>query len=201
LLLAGGAACVILAFNPAFVRAWVGPELFGGVGLSALLAASILASSIVHGLITTASVIGNRFRVGVVVLVNAAVQTVLALLMGRLWGLDGIAAASLLAAAITAVPLGLKLLWPATGLEIAVLGRELLVPWTTRVAACILAAAIVSFFHQALGIVTTAGLTVLLAACYVWQMRPLYVGLPLGARLGGWLMRLRLMPSPSNAAL
>jgi hypothetical protein len=85
-LLAGGAACLILAVNPAFVRAWVGPALFGGLGLSALLSASILLSSIVHGLITTASVLGNRFRVGVVVLVNGTVQTVLALLMGRAWG-------------------------------------------------------------------------------------------------------------------
>jgi hypothetical protein len=200
-LIAGGAACVILAFNPAFVRAWVGPDLFGGVGLSALLAASILVSSIVHGLIATASVLGNRFRVGVVVLVNGMVQTVLALAMGRAWGLDGIAAAGLLASAATGLPLALKLLWPPTGLDGALLARELLLPWVRRAAACVLAAGGVSILHRWLGVVPTAGLTALIAVCYVWQMRPLYVGLPLGARLGGWLMRLRLVPSPSNASL
>ena len=96
-LLAGGAACVILAFNPAFVRAWVGPGLFGGLTLSALLAASILVSSIVHGLITTASVLGNRFRVGVLVLVNGVVQTVLALRWAARGAWTGIAAAGLIA--------------------------------------------------------------------------------------------------------
>ena len=200
-LLAGGALCVILAFNPAFVSAWVGPSLFGGLTLSALLAASIFVSSIVHGVITSASVLGNRLQVGVLVLVNGVVQTVLALLMGNAWGLDGIAAAGLIASLATAVPLGLRLLRPVTGLDGPTLARELIVPWTVRAAVCLLAAGLVSLLHERLGLVSTTGLSLLLAMGYVWQMRPLYVGLPLGARLGGWLTRLRLMPSASNASL
>ncbi len=202
LLLAGGAACVLLALNPAFVSAWVGPALFGGLTLNALFALGVVLSSVIHGLITTASVLGHRLRVGVAVLVNGVVQTVLALTMGRVWGMDGIAAAGLIAGALTAVPSGVRLLSAVTGLNGAVLLRELIVPWTMRVALLVAAAVALGTRHQSLGLVPSAFLTAILALLYVWQMRPLYVGLPLGHRLGGWLNRLGLMPPvASNVSL
>ncbi len=202
MLLAGGAACLILAVNPAFVRAWVGPAFFGGLELSALLSAGVVLSSVVHGLVTTASLLGNRFRVGILVLLNGVTQLVLALTMGRIWGIDGIAAASLVAGALTAVPAGVRLLSPATGLDAATLLREVVVPWATRAAWLVVAAGAVSVLPEALGVIPAGILTAILALLYVWQMRPLYVGLPLGDRLGGWLIRMRLMPpAASNASL
>ncbi len=202
LLLAGGAACVLLALNPAFVSAWVGPALFGGLTLNALFALGVVLSSVIHGLITTASVLGHRLRVGVAVLVNGVVQTALALTMGRVWGMDGIAAAGLIAGALTAVPSGVRLLSPATGLDATTLLRELVVPWATRAALLVAAAAGVSMLPQSVGFVPTAILTAMLALLYIWHMRPFYVGLPIGDRLGGWLIRMRLMPPvASNPSL
>ena len=114
LLLGGAALCGLLAFNPAFVTQWVGAEFFGGRPLNALLALGVVLYSLVHGLITMASVVGNRLKVGVLALANGVVQTVLALAFGRWWGLEGIAVAGLVAAFCTSVPLGLLLLRPAT---------------------------------------------------------------------------------------
>lgn len=198
MLLAGAAMCAYLIVNPAFVTRWVGANYFGGLALTALLAAGIVVSSLIHGLITTASVLGNRFKVGVVTLVYGVVQTVLALVLGRAWGVIGIAAAGLLAGAVTAVPAGLALLGPATALTARQLMAEVFRPWMVRMAALVTASAIASWFSRAMGL----GPSVAAAACiliiYVWQMRPLYVGLPLDARWIEWLVRIKVMPPPAS---
>ena len=59
------------------------------------LALGVVVYSLVHGLITMASVVGNRLKVGILgTVANGIVQTVLAgLAFGRWWGLKGIAVA------------------------------------------------------------------------------------------------------------
>ena len=44
LLLVGSAACGLLAFNPTFVRLWVGPELYGGDQLNVWLVAGLIVA-------------------------------------------------------------------------------------------------------------------------------------------------------------
>src|SRR5262245_31555742 len=126
LLLSGLAACGLLAFNPAFVAKWVGEPFFGGVLLNALMASGVVVYSMVHGFITTASVLGNRLKVGVVGFVNGVAQTILAVLFGQWWGLPGIAVAGLVAAVITSVPAGILLLRPQTAQSIRLLKRVIL---------------------------------------------------------------------------
>jgi O-antigen/teichoic acid export membrane protein len=202
LLLAGGAVCGFLAFNPAFVSRWVGAGFFGGLSLNALLAAAIVCSSLIHGLITTASVLGNRLRVGSVTLVNGVLQAVLALMLGRVWGLTGIAWAALVAGALTAVPVGVVLLRPSTKLTVRQLVTELVGPWLGRIAPLLVVSSVVGVFYQSLGLVASAVLAAIVSLFYVWHMRPLYAGLPFDAHWNQWLVRLRLMApieSPSVA--
>ena len=196
LLLSGAALCGLLAFNPAFVSRWVGVEFFGGPALNGLMAAGVVVYSVVHGLITTASVIGNRLKVGVVTLVNGLVQAAIALVFGRWWGLDGIATAGLVAAFVTAIPVGIRLLQPTTGLTAADLFRELMSPWLLRVSAIVVLAAIAGAFSIPIGLIGSGVIAAALVLLYVWQMRPLYPGLPLDPRWAHWLVRIRLMPSP-----
>jgi O-antigen/teichoic acid export membrane protein len=200
LLLAGAAACGVLAFNPAFVTRWVGGGFFAGLQLNALLAAAIICSSLIHGLIATASVLGNRLRVGSIALVNGVVQAVLSLLFGHWWGLTGIASAGILAGLMTAIPAGIMLLKPSTALTFRDLAAELLWPWGYRIAPIAAAAAIVGFFYHA-GIVASAALTEVVLLWYAWQMRALYARLPLDPRITVWLSRIGLMtPEPAAAA-
>jgi O-antigen/teichoic acid export membrane protein len=196
LLLAGGAACVLLAFNPAFVTIWVGPQFFGGLSLNALLAIGVVFSSLIHGLITTASVLGNRLQVGVVALVNGVVQTLLALALGSSHGLAGIAAACLIAGAITSVPAAIVLLRPVTALTVRHLARELIGPWLVRGTSLVVVSVVVGLFYRGLGLVLTGSMASVISMFYVWHMRPLYVGLPLDARWANWLVRIRLIPPP-----
>jgi hypothetical protein len=196
LLLAGGAACVLLAFNPSFVTIWVGPQFFGGLSLNALLAIGVVSSSFIHGLITTASVLGNRLQVGVVALVNGVVQTLLALALGSSYGLTGIAAAGLIAGAITSLPAAIFLLRPVTALTVRHLARELIGPWLVRGASLVVVSVVVGLFYRALGLVLTGSMASAISLVYVWRMRSLYVGLPLDARWADWLVRIKLIPPP-----
>ena len=199
LLLSGVALCGLLAFNPSFVTKWVGAPFFGGVLLNALIASGVMLYSMVHGFITTASVLGNRLKVGVIGFVNGLAQTVLAVLFGHWWGLPGIAAAGLVAAVITSVPAGILLLRPQTALSVRHVTRELLAPWMARAAALVVAAAAAGFFYRSLGLVLSGVLAALISLTYLWQMRPLYLGLPLDARWTQWLVRVKLMPAPDPA--
>jgi O-antigen/teichoic acid export membrane protein len=196
LLLSGGAACLLFAFNPAFVTIWVGPQFFGGLLLNALLAIGVVYSSLIHGFITTASVLGNRLQVGVVSLVNGVVQTLLALALGSSYGLTGIATAGLIAGAITSLPAAIVLLRPVTALTVRHLARELIGPWLVRGTSIVVVSIVVGLFYRALGLVLTGAMASAIAMFYVWRMRPLYVGLPLDARWADWLVRIRLIPPP-----
>lgn len=196
LLMAGAVACGLLAFNPAFVTRWVGPALFGGLGLNALLAVGVILASFTHGLITSASIVGNRRKVGVLVLVNGIVQVPLAIALGHRFGLIGVAWATVAAAALTSLPGSITLLRPTTSLTARGLASELVLPWATQAAPFIGLAALFGAFYYTLGLWISAAAAALLCAAYGWQMRALAAELPLGARLTEWLVRFKLLPSP-----
>jgi O-antigen/teichoic acid export membrane protein len=195
LVLSGAAAAVLLAFNPAFVRWWVGAGLFGGLTLNGVLATSLVLTSLTHGLVCSTAVLGNRLVVGGVTLVYGLLNLALAAGLGAVWGLLGVAAAPVVSGLLTTLPLGLRLLGPVTGLSVHRLATDLWIPWLMRVVPLLLAATTIGLISvrllsgyvgsvMMLGLITVAG--------YVWWMRPLYRGLPLDPTLRGWLIRLRL---------
>jgi hypothetical protein len=157
-----------------------------------LLAAGIVLNTVVHGLLTMASVLGNRLLVGAVALMNGLLHVVMAFLFGRVWGLEGIVLAALVAGTMTAIPAGVRLLAPATQLTFKLLIAETLRPWLVRVALLVPVAAAAGW--ALIGLVAPFGIAFALGAAYLWQMRPLYIGLPLGARATVWLVRARLLP-------
>jgi hypothetical protein len=196
LLLAGAAVCAVLAFNPAFVALWVGPEFFGGVVLHVLLAFGIVVSSLMHGLVTAAAVLGNRLRVGVLALLNGVLQIGCALLLGVLWGLVGIALAALVTGLVTTVPGGVRLLAPSA-ITLRSLVSRVVMPWLGRAAPLMGAAGVAGAVSRGLPWWSAAAATVALSAAYLWWMRPLYRELPLDTRWSRWLVSLRLLPEPT----
>jgi O-antigen/teichoic acid export membrane protein len=195
LLLAGLAACAVLAFNPTFVTWWVGGAFFGGVTLNALLAAGIVLYSLIHGLVTAASVVGNRLQVGIITLVNGAMQIGFAVLFGQRWGLVGVAAAGLLAGAITAVPAALYLLRTAGAAAVRTLVFDVTALWLPRAAGFIGLAMLIGVFYRSLSLWVTGALAALIGLAYLWQMRSLIRIMPLDPRWVGWLVSLKLMPA------
>lgn len=193
MLLAGGACCALLALNPLFVSRWVGHDLFGGVWLNALLAFGIVSSSVVHGLFAAAAVLGARLRVGLVSLASGVVQVGIAWAFGRVWGLPGVAAAGVAAAALVAIPFGAVLLESTAAMRPVALWRDLVRPWTARVTPLAGLAACLGAYHETLGIAGLLPLVVCLGVAYLWHMRPLYALLALDPRVGRWLTSLRLL--------
>jgi hypothetical protein len=179
LLLSGLAACALLAFNPAFVARWVGPDLFGGLSLNAALAAGVVIGSFVHGIFAAAAVVGNRLRVGAATLANGIVQIAVALALGKIIGLTGVAAAAVLMGLTLAVPVGLFLLHRSTGLAPRAIWDEVVASWARRVVPLAVAASAIGSMPRLMGLPGAIALTAVIAAAYVWRMRPSYDVLPL----------------------
>jgi len=194
MIISGAVASAVLAANAGFIRVWVGADLFLGAGLNALMAANVVMMTAVHGLASISSVFGGRVKVGVVFLANGVLHVLFASLLSRPIGVHGVAAATFFSAALTAFPICLRLLQANTGVTVREVLIEVYWPWFRRFAPL----AVVAFTIGRFGLAMPFALLVLACSAYglvyLFWMKPLYVGLPLGARVTGWLNKLRLLP-------
>jgi O-antigen/teichoic acid export membrane protein len=199
---AGAVACIVLAFNPAFVALWVGAERFAGLGTNALIAMGAIALSLAHALFSTASTLGARVQIGAASVVQGVVHLGAAVLLGRAFGLPGVAAAGVIGTLLVAYPAGVYYLGKVSGLSQADLWRRALAPWSARASVLLLlgAAAGIAGWRMGSPWLPLAAAPVL-GALYVWWMRPLYADLPLPARLRPVLAWLRLVPEHGGAGI
>jgi O-antigen/teichoic acid export membrane protein len=201
LVLAGTTACAVLVFNAAFVTSWVGPAYFGGHALNVWLAGGIVVSSFVHALVTTASVLGDRLKIGAATIVNGVAQTALAFVFGAWWTLAGIAGASVVAALATSAPAGLVLLRASTGISWRMLWDELLSPWLQRMAPVAVVCGAVGILIRDAGALAAGGVAAIaLGICFL-AVRPLLSGLPLSEQWTRRLVRVRVLPAPAAIAI
>ena len=201
LVLAGTTACAVLVFNPAFVTSWVGAAYFGGHALNLWLAGGIVVSSLVHALVTTASVLGDRLKIGAATIANGAAQTALAFAFGAWWTLGGIAAAAVVAALATSAPAGLVLLRASTGISLRLLWDELLSPWLQRMTPVAVVCGALGILIRDAGATAAGGVTgIALGICFL-AVRPLLSGLPLSEQWTRRLVRARVLPAPAAIAI
>jgi hypothetical protein len=201
LFLAGAAACAVLAFNPTFVAYWVGDHLFGGVTLNAVLAVGIVLNSLVHGLVTAASVIGNRAEVGCVSLLNGVAQLAAALMLGRYLGLVGVPLGALIAGCLTSVPAGFFLIDRSIGLNVRDVFVQRICPWLVKATPVAAAAMLIGLSRHWLGFWLAGVATALVLVAYAWQMRPLYSDIvSLDPKWTRWLALMKLVPPVSPEA-
>jgi O-antigen/teichoic acid export membrane protein len=193
LIASGGVACAVLAFNPGFVKLWVGEARFGGLALNAALAAVVIAHSLGHGLFTTSATLGTRVQAGWAALAQGTVNLVAALLLGRLFGLAGIALAAVVSTVLVAYPAGVWMLRKTTEVGHAALWRRALGPWALRGVPLLALGAAVGVLGTRVSPWLSFALAPVLAALYLWAMRPLYEGIPLPARARSLLAKLRLV--------
>lgn len=194
LIAAGGVAYAVLAFNPSFVGLWVGADKFGGFTLNILLSAAFIGLSLTHGLFVPAAVLGNRFQVGLVTLIQGIFHLVAAVALGHVFGLPGVALASIFGSFVLAFPLGARILRRCTRLTSGDLWGGALVPWFLRVVPILVLGAAVGMWIPQTSISLPVLLAPLMGFLYIWYMRPLYSGLPLPTSVKPWLMRMRLLP-------
>ncbi|HUX33648.1 MAG TPA: hypothetical protein VMV51_07215 [Gemmatimonadaceae bacterium] len=198
LLGAGGVACAFVAFNSAFVGAWVGPDKFAGMRVTVVIAASVLALSFGHSVISVVATLGKRVESGYATLAQGAVHLVMALALGKVFGLAGIAAAGVAGVLIVVYPFSMRALQQVTGLTQRAIWSDTLVPWLKRGVPLLVIGTIVGKLFPELNL-TLVVLGPLLGVLYVVLMRGLLIGIPVPARARGFLTRVRLLAADPGA--
>jgi O-antigen/teichoic acid export membrane protein len=191
--LAGAVTCLVLAVNPAFVRAWVGPDLFAGRMVNGAVAAALLAVSFGHVIAAISSALGHRLRVGLATIAAGAVHILLAIVLTDRFGLFGLVSAEIVSHLGVFVPIVLPLMARVCLLSPKAVVAEVLAPWVVRWAPFAVAAAAVGAFLPALPLWAIVPIGALVGAASLWQVRALYLELPPVVALTERLTRLRLM--------
>lgn len=175
LALAGAVACVIVAVNPAFVRQWVGPEMFAGMTANALLAALAIAMSFGHAVAVVPSVLGRRLDIGIATLACGVLHLGLAWGLGSRFGITGILAAGVISHGVVFSALAWKPFTRATGTTQFSLLSDVLSPWALRLAPMLVLALAVQRFMGTPSLPLTISTGALLGTIVLFYMRPLYI--------------------------
>jgi O-antigen/teichoic acid export membrane protein len=175
LALAGGVACVIVAVNPAFVRQWVGPEMFAGPVANLLIAALAIAMSFGHAVAVIPSVLGRRLAIGVATMVCGVIHLGLAWVLGSRFGVAGVVAAGVISHGVLFSALAWKPFAQATGTTEFSLLSDVVSPWAVRVAPMILLAFAVQQIAGTPPLPVTIAIGAGLGLTVLVYMRPLYI--------------------------
>jgi hypothetical protein len=175
LALAGAAACVVLAVNPAFVSRWVGGELFAGGPANVLLAAVAIAMTFAHALAVIPSVLGQRTQIGMATFASGVVHVAVAFGLGAWLGIIGVVLAGVVSHGIVFPALAWRPFGAATRMsEIALVG-DVIKPWTIRVIPLVVVAIAI---EQVVGVPSVPVIMAIgagVAFGSMWHMRPLYL--------------------------
>ncbi len=188
----GAVACVVLSANPGLVRMWVGEPLFGGFSLNCVFAADIVILSVANGIMSISMALGDRAKAGSTTLLNGALHFSLAVLLGRTWGLVGVACSTFVSVSATMLPLGLRWLEASTGLSPRTFLRETLRPWATRSIPVLVFSGWLGRESAHEGFWTLSVRVALVCLAYVFVNRRLVRELPAGDRVRRALALLRL---------
>jgi hypothetical protein len=175
LALAGSAACVVLAANPAFVSRWVGGELFAGGKANVLLALVALAMTLAHALAVVPSVLGQRLQIGMATFGSGVVHIGVAFGFGYWLGIPGVILAGVVSHGIVFPAMAWRPFAAATQMPETALIAEVIRPWAVRFLPLV---AVSIGIEQVMGVpsvpvIMSIGALTALAA--MWYMRPLYM--------------------------
>ena len=175
LTLAGAVACVIVAVNPAFVREWVGPDMFAGPIANTLIAALAIAMSFGHAVAVIPSVLGRRLAIGVATMVCGVLHLGLAWILGSHFGVAGVVGAGVVSHGLVFSALAWKPFAQATGTTEISLLSDVLRPWAARMAPMLVLAFAVQRIVGTPPLALTIATGGLVAAAVLLYMRPLYI--------------------------
>ncbi len=175
LALAGAVACVVLAANPAFVRRWVGPDLFAGGVANTLIAVLTIAMTLGHAVAVIPSVLGQRLQIGLATFACGALHVVLAVTLGMQFGVVGVLTAGVLSHGIVFGLMAWRPFTRATRMSEAELLADVIRPWIVRAAPMVALAIFVNWMLGTPPLLVTVATGGSIAAFVVWHMRPLYL--------------------------
>ncbi len=169
--IAGTTAVGLLAGNPAFVRSWIGADLYGGHRLNALIAANLVAGTAVGGLFRVVGAVAIRRAVGWATLAHGAIGFAAAYGLAVADGLAGIVEGSLAANLLFGLPAGLALVARCHGLGPIELVRTWVGTWAAWTLPFALAAGWLGVRLYAVPLPLATMATIALAAAHLWSLR------------------------------
>jgi O-antigen/teichoic acid export membrane protein len=175
LALAGAVACVIVAVNPAFVRQWVGADMFAGQVSNTLIASLAIAMSFGHAVAVIPSVLGRRLAIGVATMVCGVLHLGLAWILGSRFGVAGVVGAGVISHGLVFSALAWKPFAQATGTTEFSLLSDVLAPWALRMGPMAILAVAVQQFVGTPPLAVTIAIGALVGAAVLLYMRPLYI--------------------------
>jgi O-antigen/teichoic acid export membrane protein len=175
LALAGAAACVVLAVNPAFVSRWVGGLQFAGGKANALLAVVAIAMTLAHALSVVPSVLGQRMQIGMAAFGAGIAHVAIAFALGWWFGMLGVILAGVVSHGLVFPVLAWRPFAVAARMPETALIADVVRPWALRFLPLVAASIAL---QQMIGVPTvpvTIAIGGLVAAAAMWHMRPLYL--------------------------
>jgi O-antigen/teichoic acid export membrane protein len=175
LALAGAAACVVLAVNPAFVSRWVGGQLFAGGKANALLALVAIAMTFAHALAVVPSVLGHRLQIGMATFASGIVHVLVAVALGWWLGITGVILAGVVSHGLVFPALAWRPFAAATRMPETALVGDVIRPWAIRFVPLVVVSIAI---EQVIGVPTmpvTVAIGGLVALAAMWHMRSLYL--------------------------
>jgi O-antigen/teichoic acid export membrane protein len=188
LLASGLMVCVVLATNDAFVAWWVGPERYGGLALTAVLAGTMIVRHFHFTLGHLLYCLGQERAVALISLADGAVGVAATALFVGLYGPLGAALGSLAAVVLVSLPACLFLLGRVLDVSRLALLRPHL-SWLGRFLAVAVAVTLVGQHWQPRTVAGLVGLGVCVCLVYLAVMCSLVRRSPLWAYLGPLLSR------------
>jgi O-antigen/teichoic acid export membrane protein len=205
LLLSGGIVAVVVVANQPFVAWWVGESRFGGIGLTALLLASMLVRHFNTTLVYTLFCFGHERRLAVTSVADGLAGVAMMLVLVPRFGPHGAALGTLTAACFVSLPFNLRALAREEGGSPAGALAPLR-PWCVRFVPFLAVALLLSQWPVR-GLWAFAPLAAGVGVTYLIVMLPVLKTPPLGhmveARLRPWLARIphaaRFVAKPADA--
>jgi O-antigen/teichoic acid export membrane protein len=117
LAVSGLVACVVLAVNAGFVTWWVGPDQFGGLGLTLLLLSAMMIRHFNTTNVYALFCFGFERRLALTGLADGIVTLALSVVFVKLFGLAGAPLGAMTGVILVSVPLNIAALSRQTGVE------------------------------------------------------------------------------------
>ena len=162
----GLVACVILAVNAGFVAWWVGPEQYGGAGLTVLLLAAMIVRHFNTTNVYALFCFAQDRRLALTAVADGTVSLSISYVLVTLFGIAGAPLGALAGVILVSIPLNLAALSRESGIErsamVSVLG-----PWLWRFALMALVSALAGARLSPTSFASLAVTSAMAAAVYV----------------------------------
>ena len=175
LALAGAAACVVLAVNPAFVSRWVGGEQFAGGKANVLFAVVAIAMTFAHALAVVPSALGQRMQIGMATFRSGLVHVAVAVGLGWWLGITGVLLAGVVSHGIVFPALAWRPFAVAARMPGTAIIGDVIRPWALRFLPLVAASIAIQQVIGVPRVPVTIALGGAVALGAMWYMRPLYL--------------------------